>query len=89
MGVSPKGTHMSKIKLSLPDRLANDIDRFVDQGEFVNREQAFEELLTMGLSAYQPVESTPEEEEHDLFTQAVEDQTDPAMQDDTGDEYTF
>lgn len=80
---------MPKIEVTLPDQVNGDIDRLVDQGEFVNREQAVEELLTRGISAYDtPDDSQTESEE--LFSQTVEDQQDPAMRDDQpDDEYTL
>jgi Arc/MetJ-type ribon-helix-helix transcriptional regulator len=80
---------MSKLETDLPERITGEIDRLVEQGEFLNREQAVEELLSMGVSAYTTTESTTEEEDVTLFTQAVEEQQDPAMEEDTGDEYTF
>lgn len=79
---------MADIGVDLPDRILSDIDRLVEQGEFLNREQAVEELLTMGVSAY---ETTPEDDstsvDEELFTQAVEDQQDPAMREDEGPGY--
>lgn len=80
---------MPKIEVDLPDRIDSDIDRLVEDDEFVNREQAIEELLSRGVSAYN-VDSDDEPEEEDLFTQTVEDQRDPAIRDeeDEGD-YTF
>ena len=78
---------MSKIEVTLPDRINDDIDRLVEQGEFVNREQAVEELLSMGVSTYNVTEETTTEEE-ELFTQTVDDQ-DPAMQDEPNDDYGF
>ena len=81
---------MPKIEVTLADRINGDIDRLVEQGEFVNREQAVEELLSMGVSAYSTTEETNQLEGEELFTQAVEDQQDPAMRDDdAGDDYTF
>ena len=81
---------MPKVEVTLPDRITGDIDRLVNQDEFVNREQAVEELLSMGVSAYDTVEEQTQNEGEDLFTQTVEDQQDPAaMDDDQGDEYTF
>jgi Arc/MetJ-type ribon-helix-helix transcriptional regulator len=82
---------MSKIKVSLPDQTESEIRRLVEQGEFINRDQAIEELLSMGISAY---EVTEEEEESPVdesaFNQAAADQQDPALQDDVeGDDYTF
>jgi Arc/MetJ-type ribon-helix-helix transcriptional regulator len=75
---------MAKVEVSLPDRIDNGIDRLVAQGEFVNREQAVEELLSRGVSAYDTVEES-ESAAEDLFTQTIEDQQDPAVTDD-GDE---
>ncbi|MCU4718557.1 DUF7120 family protein [Halapricum hydrolyticum] len=82
---------MPKIEVSLPDRIENDIQRLIEQGEFVNHDQAVEELLTMGVSAYDVEEedTTPAAGE-DMFSQTVEDQQDPAMQDEPRDDgYTF
>ena len=72
---------MPEIEVDLPDRIDSDIDRLVENGQFVNREQAIEELLTRGVSAYS-TETDTEPESEDLFTQTVEDQRDPAMRDD-------
>lgn len=83
---------MPKIAVSLPDRIESDIDRLVEQGEFVNRDQAVEELLTMGVSAYETTsdEPTTTAAEDDMFSQTVEDQQDPAIQDDDPEDgYTF
>lgn len=81
---------MATIEVDLPDRVSGELNRLVESGEFLNRERAFEELLQRGVSVYN-VEETPESElDEDLFTQAVEDQQDPAMQDGSGpDERTF
>jgi Arc/MetJ-type ribon-helix-helix transcriptional regulator len=51
---------MPEVEVSLPDRIDSEIARLVDQGEFLNREQAVEELLSMGVSAYAPAETTDE-----------------------------
>lgn len=81
---------MATIEVDLPDRISGELDRLVDSGEFLNRERAFEELLQRGVSAYN-VDTGPKNElDQDLFSQAVEDQQDPAMQDSPGqDERTF
>ncbi|QCC50716.1 DUF7120 family protein [Halapricum salinum] len=81
---------MPKVEVSLPDRIETEIARLVEQGEFVNRDQAVEELLTMGVSAYDVEEESETTVEEDLFTQTVEDQQDPAMHDEPQDDgYTF
>ena len=79
---------MPEVEVSLPDRIDSEIARLVDQGEFLNREQVVEELLSMGVSAYAPAETTDEPDE-DLFTQMTDDQQDPAARVDEGDDYTF
>lgn len=81
---------MATIEVDLPDRISGELDRLVESGEFLNRERAYEELLQRGVSAYN-VEETPETElDEDLFTQAVDDQQDPAMEQGSGnDEPTF
>ena len=79
---------MADVQVALPDRIDSEIDRLVEQGEFLNREQAVEELLSMGMSAYTTTETSDTEE--NLFTQATDDQQDPALRDqETGDDYTF
>ena len=79
---------MPEVEVSLPDRIDSEISRLVEQGEFLNREQAVEELLSMGVSAYAPTD-TNDEPEQDLFTQMTDDQQDPAARTDNGDDYTF
>lgn len=69
---------MVTFEVSLPDRIDSDIDRLVDQGDFLNREQAIEELITLGVSAHAPANEVDEEMAESLFTQAVDDQQDPA-----------
>jgi Arc/MetJ-type ribon-helix-helix transcriptional regulator len=81
---------MPEVEVSLPDRIDSEIARLVEQGEFLNREQAVEELLSMGVSAYAPSETSDETTaEQDMFTQMTDDQQDPAARDDDGDEYTL
>ncbi|MFC7047016.1 ribbon-helix-helix domain-containing protein [Halobacteriaceae archaeon GCM10025711] len=77
---------MSKIELSLPDRIHTEIDRLVEQGEFLNREQAVEELLSMGVSAYDVDEEAAPPQGENLFSQTVNDQQDPALQNDQQDD---
>lgn len=81
---------MAKIELELPDRIQNDIEQLVAQGEFVNWDEATEALLTRGVSAYNVEEDEPAAQvDEDLFQQSVADQQDPAMRDDPDDEFTL
>lgn len=80
---------MAEVEVTLPDRIESEIARLVDQGEFLNRDQAIEELLSMGVSAYSATADTTEQTDEDLFTQVADDQQDPAIEDDQQDDYTF
>ena len=71
---------MVTLEVALPDRIKSDIDRPVEQGDFLNREQAIEQLLSLGVSAQDTDSESEEELTEDLFTQAVDDQQDPADQ---------
>jgi len=74
---------MSRIKLSLPDQIDSDIQRLVEQGEFLNRDQAVEDLLKRGISAYQTTtEETESPVDDDMFGQTTSEQQDPAQMDD-------
>jgi Arc/MetJ-type ribon-helix-helix transcriptional regulator len=81
---------MAELEVTLSDRLDSEIDRLVEQGDFLNREQAIEELLSMGVSAYDTgEEEDPLEPDEDMFTQTVNERQDPAMDDEPGDDYSF
>ncbi len=73
---------MPESEVTLPDRVTSDIDRFVESGDFLNWDQAVEELLTLGLSAYQSDTEGTTAVEEQVFTGAVDEQTDPAISDD-------
>lgn len=81
---------MSRVKVSLPDQTASEITRLVEQGDFLNDDQAIEELLTLGIQAYETTESAEPELGEDEFTTMVEEQRDPALEDeDIGEDYTL
>jgi len=78
---------MPSMEVAIPDRIDSQIDRLVEQGDFLNREQAVEELVSMGISAYSTSETSGSSEEmrEDMFSQAVDDQQDPAARTDDDD----
>ena len=43
---------MPKVELNIPEHLEMQIVQFVEQGEFVNRDEAVEELLAAGIKAF-------------------------------------
>lgn len=43
---------MPKIEINVPEHLEMQITQMIEQGEFVNREEAIEDLLSAGLKAY-------------------------------------
>lgn len=72
---------MPEIEVSLPDQTLQELDRLLEEGQFVNQEQAIEELLSMGVTAYQPVDDNPtnqSEIEDPMVDQMLNEQQDPA-----------
>jgi Arc/MetJ-type ribon-helix-helix transcriptional regulator len=54
---------MVKAEINVPEHLDMQIAQLVDQGDFINREEAVEELLATGLKAYKtsgPVDNEAE-----------------------------
>jgi Arc/MetJ-type ribon-helix-helix transcriptional regulator len=43
---------MPKVEITVPEHLEMQIAQLVEKGEFVNREQAIEDLLSTGLRAF-------------------------------------
>jgi Arc/MetJ-type ribon-helix-helix transcriptional regulator len=43
---------MPKVEVNIPDHLEMQIAQMVEKGEFVNQEEAVEELLSTGLKAF-------------------------------------
>ena len=43
---------MPKVDINIPEHLEMQIAQLVEQGEFLNREEAVENLLSTGLKAY-------------------------------------
>ena len=56
---------MPKVEITIPEHLEMQIAGMVERGEFVNREEAIEELLSTGIKAYKT--SGPMEEEEPGF----------------------
>ncbi len=54
---------MVTVEINVPEHLDMQIAQLVDQGEFVNREEAVEELLATGIKAYKT--SGPQSEMED------------------------
>jgi hypothetical protein len=61
---------MSIIEVTLPDELLSEFEQLVDE-EFVTEEQAVEELLTMGIDAYN-VDVVDDSEPGDDFMDGAE-----------------
>ena len=61
----PEPTHgpMVKVEVNVPDHLDMQIAQLVDQGDFINREEAVEELLSTGLKAYKTSGPSSDQEE--------------------------
>lgn len=50
--VGSRRRDMPKVEVDIPDHIEVDIDRMVQEGEFLTRQDAVEELLSAGISAY-------------------------------------
>lgn len=53
---------MPKVEINIPDHLDVQIAQLVEQGEFLNREEAVEELLSTGIRAYKTSGPTDDDE---------------------------
>lgn len=56
---------MPSVEITVPEHLETRIAQLVEQGEFVSREEAIEELISTGMKAYKT--SGPVEEEEPSF----------------------
>ncbi|ELY58418.1 ribbon-helix-helix domain-containing protein [Natronococcus sp. A-GB1] len=74
---------MPKVEITIPEHLEMQIAQMVERGEFVNREEAIEDLLSTGIKAYKT--SGPMEDEDEGMGSGLED--DGMMGHD--DEYVF
>ena len=54
---------MPRVELTVPEHLEMQIAQMVERGEFVDREEAIEELLSTGLKAYKT--SGPQDDDAD------------------------
>ena len=43
---------MPKVEITIPEHLEMQIAQMVERGEFVNREEAIEDLISTGIKAY-------------------------------------
>jgi hypothetical protein len=61
--VEASNVAMAKVEITIPEHLEMQIAQLVEQGEFLNREEAIEDLLSTGLKAYKTSGPVDEEEE--------------------------
>jgi len=80
---------MPTYEVSLPDKMESEIERVVAEGDFLNREQAIEELLSRGISVYNETAETTDDGFEDTFGGGFDEQSDPAMRDDPDDPRSF
>ena len=57
---------MPKVEITIPEHLEMQIAQMVEQGEFVNREEAIEELISTGLKAYKASGPMDDDQDHGL-----------------------
>lgn len=68
-------------EIDVPDRIDGEIRRLVDQGDFLTKEQAFEELIERGLATYGAEPNDSGTVAEDMLSEVVEEQQDPAARD--------
>lgn len=73
---------MPTVEVELPDHVTADVQQLVDRGEFLSREQAYEELLSRGIAAYDDPADSEEPIGQDIAEQTFDDQVDPALRED-------
>ena len=57
---------MAKVQITVPEHLEMQIAQLVEEGEFVNREEAIEDLLSTGIRAYKTSGPMDEDDEPGL-----------------------
>jgi hypothetical protein len=62
-GVEASRVTMPTVEINIPDQIEMQIAQLVEQGEFVSREEAIEQLLSSGIRAYKTSGPSDEEEE--------------------------
>jgi len=78
---------MPRIEVTLPDDVEVQIDQMVDEGKFVNRDEAIEELLSLGIKEHQTVAG--EEERGEVGFEEEMMATDERSLGDDDDGYAF
>jgi len=73
---------MPTAEVDLPSDLEVEIERLVDEGEFLNRKEAVEELLSTGLNVY---DVSGGEDEEERFEEEMLETSERSL----GDEYEF
>ncbi|QZA88134.1 cell surface protein [Salinarchaeum sp. IM2453] len=58
---------MPKVEVTIPDHLEMQIAQLVEKGEFLNQEEAVEELLSTGIKAYKTSGPSDEDDEPSGF----------------------
>ena len=67
---------MPKVEINLPEHLEMRITRLIDRGEFVNREEALEALISAGIRAYESGSGGMQEQEVGLENEGLMDHDD-------------
>jgi Arc/MetJ-type ribon-helix-helix transcriptional regulator len=64
--VETSNVKMPKAEINIPEHLEMQIAQLVEKGEFLNREEAIEDLLSTGIKAYKTSGPVDDEEEAGL-----------------------
>jgi len=72
---------MTQLEVSLPDQTESEIRRLIEQGEFINWDQAVEKILARGIQAYDVPDESETAMDDEVFDTVTNEQQDPALQD--------
>ena len=68
---------MPKVEISIPEHIEMQIVQMVEQGEFLNREEAIEDLLAAGIKAYKTSTNAVREDDPDMEDDGLMGHDDP------------
>ena len=68
---------MTTVEVTLPEEMDAELEYLIEEGEFVSRDQAVADLISIALRT-DDEDSTPDYLADDIFMQTIADQQDPA-----------
>lgn len=79
---------MPRVEVEIPDNVEVELDRMVDEGEFVSRQEAAEEILAHGLQVYEPETESGNREDEEYFGEEMRETSERSLANED-DDYQF